>query len=177
MPFTLTVDPSGVAAVGVSVSPSSVANDDTSSMTYTFARTGSTSGALTVSFTVGGTATYPTDYTESGAATFLPTGGTVTIADGASSATVTITPTGASMDQDETVILTVTAGTDYTVGSPSEATGTILSNDQESTIGLYNGVAGKVLPAEYEHVGCCRYGVPIWPSRKQLDSNRRRLGW
>ena len=70
MPFTLTVDPSGLAAVGVSVSPSSVANDDTSSMTYTFTRTGSTSGALTVSFTVGGTATYHTDYTESGAATF-----------------------------------------------------------------------------------------------------------
>jgi hypothetical protein len=36
----------------------------------------------------------------------------------------------------------VTAGTEYIVGSPSEATGTILSNDQESTIGLYNGVAG-----------------------------------
>jgi hypothetical protein len=55
---------------------------------------------------------------------------------------VIITPTGSSIPNDETVVLTVTAGTDYTVGSPSEATGTILGNAQESTIGLYRGVSG-----------------------------------
>ncbi len=168
MPFTLTVDPSGMAAVDVSVSPSAVANDDTSSMTYTFARTGSTSGALTVSFTVSGTATYQTNYTESGATTFLPTSGTVTIADGTSSATVIITPTGTSIDQDETVTLTVTAGTDYAVGSPSEATGTILSNIQDSTIGLYNSAAGMFYLRDTNTSGVADNAFPYGPGGSNL---------
>ena len=168
MPFTLTVDPSGAATVGVSVSPSSVPDVDTSSMTYTFARTGSTSGALTVSFTVGGTAGYETNYTESGAASFSSTGGTVTIADGASNATVIVTPIAASMAQDGTVILAVTAGTDYAVGSPSEATGTILGNIQDSTIGLYDGAAGMFYLRDTNTSGLADVAFPYGPAGSNL---------
>ena len=68
------------------------------------------------------------------------------------------------MDQDETVILTVTAGTDYTVGSPNEATGTILSNNQESTIGLYSQATGKVYLRNENTTGIAditfQYGPP-----------------
>ena len=76
-----------------------------------------TTGALTVNFTVGGTATFNTDYTQTGAATFTPPDGTVGLWPPASStATVTVDPTADNtVEPDETVILTVTAGTGYNV--------------------------------------------------------------
>ncbi|MGD0518217.1 MAG: Calx-beta domain-containing protein, partial [Thermoguttaceae bacterium] len=117
--------------VTVGVSPTSVAEDGTTNLVYTFTRTGGTTGALTVNFNVGGTAAFGEDYTQSGASTFSGTVGTVTIADGSSTAMVTIDPTADStVEPDETAILTIAAGTGYTVGSPSDATGTITNDDK-----------------------------------------------
>ena len=49
---------------------------------------------------------------------------------GSSTATITVDPFGdADLEPNETVILTVTAGAGYTVGSPNSATGTILNDD------------------------------------------------
>ena len=120
--------------VSVAVSPSSVLEDGATNMVYTFTRTGITSGALTVNFSVGGTAIFAPpggDYTQFGADTFVNAGsGTVTFLAGSSTATVTVDPFGdADLEPNETVILTVTAGAGYTVGSPSSATGTILNDD------------------------------------------------
>ena len=112
-----------LVTVGVAVSPASVTEDAATNLAYTFTRTGTTRGALTVNFTVGGT-DVNTDYTQSGAETFSGTAGTVMIADGSSTATVTIDPTAdTTVEPDETVILTVAAGTGYTVGSPSSQRG------------------------------------------------------
>ncbi|MCX5676517.1 MAG: hypothetical protein NTX87_16065, partial [Planctomycetota bacterium] len=117
------------ATVAVSVSPSSVLEDGTPNLVYTFSRSGPTTSALTVSFSVGGTATYNTDYTQSGAASFSATSGTVTILAGSATATVTINPTAdTTVEPDETAILTVTSGTGYTP-SGSPATGTIANDD------------------------------------------------
>src|SRR6185295_10052219 len=97
---------------------------------YTFTRTGVTSTPLTVNFTIGGTATFNTDYTQTGAATFVPPNGTVTFGAGNSTATVTVDPTAdITSEPDETVILTLAAGTGYDVGAPSTATGTIVNDD------------------------------------------------
>jgi hypothetical protein len=116
--------------VSVAVSPSAVPEDGPTNMVYTFARNGVTSGPLTVNFTIGGTATFNNDYTQSGAATFVPPNGTVTFAAGSSTATVTVDPTAdTTAEPDETVILTVAAGTGYNVAAPSSATGTILNDD------------------------------------------------
>ena len=116
--------------VSVAVSPSSVAEDGTTNLVYTFTRNGVTSGALTVNFSVGGTATFGVDYTQSGAVTFGATSGTVTIGAGNTAAAVTIDPTPDLLfEPDETVILTVTAGPGYNVASPSTATGTITNDD------------------------------------------------
>jgi predicted outer membrane repeat protein len=116
--------------VSVAVSPASVAEDGTTNLVYTFTRAGVTTGALTVNFTVGGTATFNTDYTQSGAATFAPPNGTVQFAAGSSTATVTIDPTAdTTVEPDETVILMVAAGTGYNVAAPISAAGTILSDD------------------------------------------------
>ena len=116
--------------VTVAVSPASVAEDGVANLVYTFTRTGVASGALTVNFSVGGTATFGTDYAQSGAAAFSASSGTVTIGAGNSTATVTVDPTpDISFESNETVILTVTAGTGYNAGSPSAATGTINNDD------------------------------------------------
>ena len=63
--------------VSVAVAPSSTLKT-ARNLVYTFTRTGVTTGALTVNFTIGGTATFSTDYTQTGAATFTPPTGTVT---------------------------------------------------------------------------------------------------
>src|ERR1051326_6299882 len=116
--------------VSVAVSPASVLEDGATNMVYTFTRNGVTTCALTVNFTIGGTATFNNDYTQSGAATFVPPNGTVTFAAGSSTATVTVDPTAdTNAERDQTVILTVAAGSGYNVAAPSSATGTILNDD------------------------------------------------
>jgi CSLREA domain-containing protein len=123
--------------VSVTVSPASVAEDGVPNLVYTFTRNGVTASALTINFSVGGTATFTTDYAQTGAASFNTTAGTVTFGAGNSTATVTINPAvDATVEGDETVILTVTAGTGYTVGSPSAATGTITDDDTSVSVAV-----------------------------------------
>ena len=56
---------------------------------------------------------------------------------GSSTATVTVDPTAdGAAELDETVILTVTAGTGYNVGAPSVATGTIINDDTEVSVAV-----------------------------------------
>ena len=119
----------------VAVSPASVAEDGATNLVYTFTRNGVTSGALTVNFSVGGTAAFGTDYTQTGAATFGAASGTVTFGAGNSTATVTVDPTpDLSFEANETAILTVTSGTGYNVASPSSAIGTITNDDSAGGI-------------------------------------------
>jgi Calx-beta domain len=78
-------------------------------------RTGDTSSALTINYSVGGTATSGSDY--------VPLSGTVTFAVGSATADVNLAPVAdAVYDPDETVSLTVLAGSGYTVGSAATAT-------------------------------------------------------
>lgn len=122
--------------VSVAVSPASVTEDGTTNLVYTFTRTGSAASAITANFSVSGSAIFTTnattDYTQTGAATFNTTAGTVTIAAGGTTATATVTvnpATESTVEANETAILTVTSGTGYTVGSPSSVTGTIANDD------------------------------------------------
>jgi Ca2+-binding RTX toxin-like protein len=138
---TITNDDSSVS---VAVSPLTVDEDGATNLVYTFTRTGFTTGAQTVNFSVGGTATFNTDYTQTGAASFTPPTGTVTFAAGSSTATVTIDPTAdATTEPDETVILTVTAGTGYEVGAPDSATGTINNDDNSVSVAVSPGAVNE----------------------------------
>lgn len=86
--------------------------------TFTVTRTGSTTAALTVNFTMSGTATNSVDY-----ATVT---GNAVIASFATTATVTIAPNNDSVPEGtETAILTLNPGAEYSVGSPASATVTI----------------------------------------------------
>jgi hypothetical protein len=118
--------------VSVAVSPTTTSEGGTN-LVYTFTRTGPTTSAITVNFSVGGTASFPSDYSQSGAATFTPPTATVTIGSGSSTAQVTVTPLSDCMVEGaETVDFTVQPGTGYGVGSPSSASGTI-NNTADST--------------------------------------------
>ncbi|NCT46197.1 MAG: hypothetical protein GPJ35_24775 [Microcystis aeruginosa G11-09] len=111
-------------SITLAVSPSSVTEDGTANLVYTFTRSGVTTNALTVNYTLGGTATLNTDYTRSG------TNNTVTFAAGSSTATVIVDPTAdTTVESNETVALTLATGTGYTVGTPNAATGTITNDD------------------------------------------------
>lgn len=126
--YTLTVSPP--PSVSITVSPASVSEDGATNLTYTVTRSLNLSSPTAVNITTSGTATAGTDYTGSVA--------TVTIPAGATTATITIDPTvDGTVEADETVTLTVAAGTGYTVGVPASATGTILNDDVPSvTIGV-----------------------------------------
>ncbi|GBL10997.1 poly(beta-D-mannuronate) C5 epimerase 5 [Microcystis aeruginosa Sj] len=132
--------------VTLTVNPVSVAEDGTTNLVYTFTRTGNLTNALTVNYSVAGTATLNTDYSQTGAATFTSTTGTITLAAGLSTATLTIDPTAdTTIEPNETVILTLASGTGYTVGTPNAATGTITNDDffQLSISDIITVVEGK----------------------------------
>jgi len=113
------------------------ASEPSNTGTITVTRTGITTAALAVTYTVGGTATSGTDYT---ALT-----GTVSIPVGAASTTITVTPIDdTTLESDETVVVSLAAGSGYTVDFPSSATVTIEDNDAPSvTIAATDDSAGE----------------------------------
>src|SRR5204863_5576071 len=130
---TITNDDSDVT---VTVAPGSVTEDGPTNLVYTFTRTGFTALPVTVNFSVGGTAVFSQpDYTQSGGATYTDTSGTVLFGAGVSTASVTIDPSAdLTVEPDETVVLTVTSGVGYNVGSPDSATGTITNDDTDVSV-------------------------------------------
>ncbi|BAG00169.1 Calx-beta domain-containing protein [Microcystis aeruginosa] len=113
-------------SITLAVSPSSVTEDGTANLVYTFTRSGSTTNPLTVNYSIGGTATNGTDYAS------IPTG--VIFAANSATVTVIVDPTADTIvESNETVILTLASGTGYTVGTPNAATGTITDDDTSVT--------------------------------------------
>ena len=118
--FTLAVSPP--PSVSIAVAPASVSEDGATNLIYTVTRSLNLSSPTVVNISTGGTAATGVDYTGGVA--------TVSIPAGATTATITVNPTAdATVEANETVILTAAAGTGYTVGAPASATGTILNDD------------------------------------------------
>jgi hypothetical protein len=108
--------------VNIVATDASAAEAGSATGTFTITRSGDLTGALTVNYTISGSATNGTDYAS--------LSGSVVIGAGAASATVVVTPVDDAVDEaHETVILTLAAGTGYSVGTPSAATVTIADND------------------------------------------------
>ncbi|MEH2324403.1 MAG: M10 family metallopeptidase C-terminal domain-containing protein [Nostoc sp.] len=123
-------DPSITVALA---NPTSVTEDGTTNLVYTFTRTGSISNALTVNYDITGTATFNIDYTQQGAASFKATTGTITFAAGSTTKTLTINPTAdIAVESNETVSLTLATGTGYAIGTTTAVTGTITNDDSAS---------------------------------------------
>lgn len=129
--YTLTINAPFVQTTTVNVAATDAsaafANDDPG--VFTIYRSGSTASALTVDYSLGGTAVNGTDYVLTPKSAVIPAGKT--------SVTVTITPkTGTAPKPDKTVILTLTATASYGVGTKSMATVTIL-NDLIPNVGVW----------------------------------------
>ena len=128
-----------IPVITLAVSSASVTEDGASNLTYTFTRSGTTASALTVNYTVGGSAltvgsgSNPADYTG------IVTGGStnsVTFAAGSAIASVVVDPTADSTQElDETVELTLAPGADYIIGTTTTITGTISNDDLVGTPG------------------------------------------
>ena len=115
-----------VPTITVTATDASAAEDPNDTGTFTFTRTGPTTLALTVNYTVGGTATVGTDYTSLGTSVTIPAGQTT--------ATRTVAPIADTLvEGSETVVVTLAAG-QYVVGTPSSATVTIAESVPTVTV-------------------------------------------
>jgi hypothetical protein len=122
---TLTAYPTITLAVSYG---NSVGEDGSNNLVYTFSRSEPRTSALTVNYTLAGSATLGTDYTGIAA---TPATKTITFAAGVATATLTVDPTAdTTIEPDETVALTLAAGTGYTIGTTAAVVGTILDDDQ-----------------------------------------------
>jgi len=120
-------------AITLAVAPASVTEDGAANLIYTFSRTGPTTSALTVKYTVGGTATLGSDYTGIAA---TPATKSVTFGVGSATATVTVDPTAdTTIERNETVSLRLASGTGYTIGTTAAVVGTITNDDFPILIG------------------------------------------
>ncbi len=90
---------------------------------FTVTRTGPTTAPLTVNFAVSGTATSATDYAAIGTIVNIPAG--------QDSAVINVNPVQDVVNEGvETVIVTLSANANYTVGSPGNATVSIADDDR-----------------------------------------------
>jgi serine protease len=128
---TVRVQPTSVSQVATDMTFVTIAATDANATeggdvgVFTVTRTGSTSAALTVAYSLSGNAVMGTDY--------ATLSGTVSIPAGQSTATITVTPIDdTSVEPNETVVATLQAGTGYEVSAPSTATVTIVDNDTAS---------------------------------------------
>jgi autotransporter-associated beta strand protein len=98
-----------------------------SNLIYLFSRTGSVTQPLTVNYSIGGTAAFGADYNQTGAGNFTGTAGTITFAANSATATLAIAPAADSViEPDETVAITLTGSSAYTVGNSNSLVGTIV---------------------------------------------------
>jgi hypothetical protein len=109
--------------VSVTATDPSASEQGSHNGTFRVARTAGTGPPLTVNYTLtGSTAVSGIDY--------ATLSGSVVINSGIETVDVTVDPIeDSAVEGDETVILTVSSGNDYTVGSPASATVTIVDND------------------------------------------------
>ncbi len=112
--LTITDD---LPVITIAASDASAAEAGLDTGVFTLTRTGPTTAALAVTCARSGTATSGTDYAT------IANPSTVTIPAGSATATMTVTPIQDSTNEGpETVILTLSSGSAYSIGTPSTAT-------------------------------------------------------
>jgi Ca2+-binding RTX toxin-like protein len=118
--------------ITLAVSPAAAKEDSTSTLIYTFTRTGPTTEALSVMYNVGGTASAGDDYTG------IPMPGanqSIVFFPGFATAKLIIDPTAdTTIEPDETVSLTLTAGSGYTIGTSPAVIGTLKNDDSRAML-------------------------------------------
>ncbi len=131
--YTITNDDTTTVNFDASSSSANEGNSGTSSADVTLSMTNPSSAATTITYTVGGTANNPDDHTLSD--------GTITIPAGQTVGTITITDIRGDnvVEDDETVIITITRLTGAELGSTLTHTYTI-TNDDTTTLQFASGL-------------------------------------
>ncbi|HUT12416.1 MAG TPA: tandem-95 repeat protein, partial [Thermoguttaceae bacterium] len=115
----------GLPVVSIAATDAAASEAGLDPGTFTVSRTGDTGGDLVVYYALNGTATAGADY--------QPLAGSVTIPDGSSSATITITPIDDDLAEGtETVHLMLAPDAAYTIGSPAADAVTIFDDDLQA---------------------------------------------
>ncbi len=126
-PAQVTIANDDQPTVSVAVAPSSVLEDGTANLLYTFTLSNASAFDTTVNYTLSGTAANGVDYSGSAVT------GSVTIAAGSLTASITIDPTTDTLFEDnETVIASITSASSNSVALSSTGTaasGTIADDD------------------------------------------------
>lgn len=119
----------------------SSAGEPGNSGTFAFSRSGSTSAALTVNFTVAGSAASVLDYASLGTSLTFPAGQAL--------ATLTLTVMDDSLSENaETAVVTLGSGAGYSIGTPNTATITIADDEPALTLPEVSVVATDANAAE-----------------------------
>ena len=125
--------PLAATAIGPTVvvaATDSTAGETADSGTFTLTRTGISTAALTVNYTLSGSATNGTDFQTLSGSVVIPAGSNPR------SATVTITPIDDSdYEGDETVTLTIASNAAYVIGNAGAASVSITENDSPPSSG------------------------------------------
>ena len=150
-PVVGTINDDDTASITVTVTPSSVNEDGTTNLVYTFTRSypGGTSQSLdnplAVNYSIGGTAN-GADYTGATPGT----GKTITFAAGANTATLIIDPKADdNYEGNETVVVTLASGTGYTVHTPEPVIGTIVDTDRPTL--SFSGVNNNIFVEDFNN--------------------------
>ena len=151
---TITIRDDDAIRVSIAVAPSTVGEESGEALVYTVTSASAPTSDVTVSFGVSGTATFPSDYTVAGAASFTATTGTVVIQSGTTSSEVRITPVDDTLTEgsfefpNESVILTlVDSSVEYNLDPPIVATANITDDEAVATaitVNLNDGVDENV---------------------------------
>lgn len=140
---TTVVNPGPLVTIAATDATAAEAGITPNTGTFTVTRTGDPTSALTVSYTVAGTATNATDYNS--------LSGSVVIPAGQASTTIMVTPVNDanSGEGSETVLLTLTDTANYDLGAAASATVTIADNTAGSLkkVGGFTSTNGAEIPA------------------------------
>jgi hypothetical protein len=123
----------------LTVDPSAVYEDGTPNIIYKFQRLGTTTGATTVYYTVGGTATINVDYTISGDGTVSPTAvnRVVNFSAGETEKLVTVNPTtDASFEDNETITFQLKSDNTYTTATSIPVYSGIYDDEKIASTGI-----------------------------------------
>ena len=116
------IPPANAPSASLSVAPASVSEDGAANLVYTVTLSAAATVPTTMNYSVGGTATSGSDY--------AAVSGSVTIPTGSTTGTITVNPTAdTAVEPDETVTVDLLAGSGYTPGAPTSASGTISNDD------------------------------------------------
>ena len=126
--YTITNDDTPVATITASDDTATELGTTPGSFTVSLNALNGTGSDIVVDYTVGGDATPGSDYNT--------LSGSVAISDGQTNASILVTPIDDALTElDETVVVTLDAGTGYTVGTPNNDTVTIVSEDDVQPAG------------------------------------------